>query len=89
MDQLNHPGRKPERSSWSQIISSAAVTAIGFGFAIYRYLQYTGLAGNIRLSRLERPIYRLAGYWGLIAVFTIMGLMGLYLLIKHIRLRKR
>lgn len=84
------PEQQPDTPSWSQVIWSAVVAAIGFGFAIYRYLQFSGAAAELRLSRLERPLYRLAGKWGIITVFILMGIVGLYNAVKHYRnLRKQ
>jgi hypothetical protein len=78
-----------QTSSWTQVVWSVVVTLIGFGFAIYRYLQFSGAAGSIRLSRLERPIYRLAGKWGLISVFVLMGVVGIYYTIRSYKLLKK
>jgi len=83
---MNNPS--DNSSSWSQVIGSAVVAAIGFGFAIYRYLQFSGDATGLRLSRLERPLYRLAGKWGLISVFILMGIVGLYSAVSHYKKRR-
>lgn len=75
-----------QTSTWANLIWSIVIACIGFGFAVYRYLQFSGhLSENagIRLSRIERPIYRLAGLWGLIAAFLIIGVTGLYYAIRH------
>jgi hypothetical protein len=89
MNHLNNPNHNSETSSWSQVIWSAAVAVIGFGFAVFRYLQFAGLAGEVRLSRLERPLYRLTGKWGIVFVFILMGLTGLYYAIRYYKLLKK
>jgi len=89
---MNNPSSTPPSSgtsSWGQVLGSAVVAAIGFGFAVYRYIQFSGAASGIRLSRLERPVYRLAGKWGLIVVFLIMGIWGAYATLKHFRQLKK
>jgi len=89
---MNHqhtPEKRPGTSSWSQVLWAVALAIVGFGFAVYRYLQFSGAASGIRLSRLERPLYRLAGKWGLITIFILMGLMGVYYAVKYYKaLRK-
>jgi hypothetical protein len=79
----------PATSSWAQVFWSAIIAVIGFGFAIYRYLQFSGAVSSMRLSRLERPIYRLAGKWGLISVFILMGIVGIYYTFKYYKLLKK
>jgi len=89
MNNHHTPENRPGASSWSQVLWAVALAIVGFGFAIYRYLQFSEAASGIRLSRLERPLYRLAGKWGLITVFILMGLMGVYYAVKYFRtLRK-
>ncbi|WP_298733806.1 hypothetical protein [uncultured Chitinophaga sp.] len=89
MKNLHHPHKNTDTASWGQVILSVAVAFIGFGFAIFRYLQFSGLAANLRLSRIERPIYRLAGKWGIITVFILMGLTGVYYTIRYYRLMRK
>jgi hypothetical protein len=71
----------------------AVVALIGFSFAIYRFLQFSEAGAElktVRLSRIELYIYRSTGPWGVIAVFIIMGIFGLYNAITGIRgLRSR
>lgn len=89
MNNLNHPEKNSASASWSQVILSVAVAVIGFGFAVFRYLQFSGLAADMRLSRIERPIYRLAGKWGIITIFILMGLTGVYYAIRYYKLLKK
>ena len=75
-------------SSWTTVIWMAVVALIGFGFAAYRYMQFSHLtegADHLRITRIELYIYRATGPWGLVAVFLLMGLFGLYYTIWHIR----
>jgi len=71
------------------------ITLIGFGFAIYRFTQFYGATVPSqmgRLTRIELYIYRALGPWGVIAVFIIMGLYGLYNAIigmRQLRLQSR
>lgn len=89
MNNLHHPEKNTETASWGQVILSVAVAVIGFGFAVFRYLQFSGMAADLRLSRIERPIYRLAGKWGIIAIFILMGLTGVYYAIRYYKLLKK
>jgi len=89
MNNLNHPEKNSDTASWGQVILSVAVAVVGFGFAVFRYLQFSGLAVDLRLSRIERPIYRLSGKWGVIAVFILMGLTGVYYAIRYYKLLKK
>ncbi|HEU4554011.1 MAG TPA: hypothetical protein VFS25_14305 [Chitinophaga sp.] len=89
---MNNPSSTPPssgNSTWGQVLGAAAVALIGFGFAVYRYIQFSGADAGIRLSRLERPIYRAAGKWGLVIVFLVMGIWGAYAAIKHFRQLKK
>ena len=82
-----------EPASWTTVIWMSVVALIGFSFAIYRFLQFSQAAGElqaVRLTRIELYIYRATGHWGIIAVFIIMGVFGLYNAITGIRdLRSR
>jgi hypothetical protein len=89
MNNLPHPKNNPDTASWSQVILSVAVAVVGFGFAVFRYLQFSGLAADLRLSRIERPIYRLTGKWGIIAVFILMGLTGVYYARRYYKLLQK
>lgn len=82
---------KEEESTWTSVLWSLVTMVIGFGFAVYRYLQYAGITGNghVRLSRIERVIYRGTGMWGVIISFIIMGLLGLYFSYDHYKNMKR
>lgn len=89
MNNLKHPEKNSETASWGQVIWAVAVAVVGFGFAVFRYLQFSGLSADLRLSRIERPIYRLAGKWGVITIFILMGLTGLYYAIRYYKLLKK
>ena len=82
-----------EPASRTTVIWMSVVALIGFSFAIYRFLQFSQAAGElqaVRLTRIELYIYRATGHWGIIAVFIIMGVFGLYNAITGIRdLRSR
>ncbi|MCF6402698.1 hypothetical protein L3C95_10890 [Chitinophaga filiformis] len=82
-----------EPASWTTVIWMSVVALIGFGFAVYRFLQFSEAGNqlhNVRLTRIELYIYRATGHWGVIAVFIIMGIFGLYNAIINIRdLRSR
>lgn len=77
-----------EESSWTTVIWTVIVMLIGFGFATYRYLQFSGIlhpTGVPRITRIELYIYRATGKWGLVAAFVLMGVVGLYYTVYHIR----
>ena len=77
-----------EESTWTTVIWTSIVTLIGFGFAVYRYIQFSGMLHSLerpRITRIELYIYRAAGQWGVVAVFVLMGVVGLYYTIYHIR----
>jgi hypothetical protein len=77
-----------EESSWTTVIWTSVVTLIGFGFAIYRYLQFSGMLDSgesPRITRIELYIYRATGKWGVVAAFVLMGITGLYYTINHVR----
>jgi hypothetical protein len=64
------------------------VALIGFGFAIVRLIQFTTLEHplrGLRLTRIELYIYRATGHWGVIIIFLLMGIFGLYNAIKTSR----
>lgn len=77
-----------EPASWSTVIWMLVISLIGFGFAITRFMQFTQqehpLRG-LRLTRIELYIYRATGQWGVIIIFIIMGIFGLYNAIKAFR----
>ncbi|WP_149694768.1 hypothetical protein [Chitinophaga sp. CF418] len=85
--------KETEPASWTTVIWMLVVALIGFGFAIYRFLQFSETAGQlhaVRLTRIELYIYRATGHWGVIAIFIIMGVFGLYNAIINLRdLRSR
>lgn len=77
-----------EESSWTTVIWTSIVTLIGFGFAVYRYLQFSNMLHSgerPRITRIELYIYRGTGKWGVVAAFVLMGIVGLYYTISHIR----
>lgn len=80
--------KETDPASWTSVIWMLVVALIGFGFAIYRFLQFSQAAGQlkaVRLTRIELYIYRATGHWGVIAVFIIMGIFGLYNAIVNVR----
>jgi hypothetical protein len=82
--------KEKEPASWTAAIWMSVVALIGFGFALYRFLQFSQAAGQlnaVRLTRIELYIYRATGHWGVIAVFIIMGIFGLYNAIINVRER--
>lgn len=85
--------KETEPASWTTVIWMSVVALIGFGFAIYRFVQFSQSAGQlkgVRLTRIELYIYRATGHWGVIVAFVIMGVFGLYSVIMNIRdLRSR
>jgi hypothetical protein len=89
MNHLNNPEKNSETTSWFHILWAVLVALVGFGFAVFRYIQFSSLASGIRLSRLERPIYRLAGKWGIIVIFILMGLTGVYYAVRYYKLLKK
>ncbi|SFE05222.1 hypothetical protein SAMN05518672_104280 [Chitinophaga sp. CF118] len=77
-----------EESSWTTVLWTSIVALIGFGFAIYRYMQFSGMLATgdaLRITRIELYIYRATGKWGIMAAFILMGIVGLYYTIYHIR----
>jgi hypothetical protein len=75
-----------EEASWSAVLGWLAVTIIGFGFAVLRFLQFVmNVPINLRLSRIERFIYNAFEPSPLIAVFVLMGFVGLYFTITSLR----
>jgi hypothetical protein len=73
--------KEKEPASRTTVIWMSVVALIGFGFALYRFLQFSQAAGqlhDVRLTRIELYIYRATGHWGVIAVFVMMGIFGLY-----------
>ncbi|PWV49756.1 hypothetical protein [Chitinophaga sp. S165] len=77
-----------EPASWTTVIWMSVVALTGFGFAVYRFLQFSQAAGQlntVRLTRIELYIYRATGEWGVIFVFIIMGVFGLYNAIINVR----
>jgi len=89
---MNNPSSSSSSSGssgWGQVLGAAAVALIGFGFAIYRYIQFSGEGAGIRLSRIERPIYRAGGKWALIIIFLVMGTWGAYAAVKHFKKLKK
>lgn len=80
--------KQKEPASWTTVIWMSVVALIGFSFALYRFLQFSQAAGElntVRLTRIELYIYRATGHWGVIAVFLIMGIFGLYNAIINVR----
>jgi len=82
-----------EPASWTTVLWMSVVALIGFSFAVYRFLQFSEAGAqlhNVRLTRIELYIYRGTGPWGVIAVFIVMGIFGLYNAIVNVRdLRSR
>ena len=78
-----------EESSWTSVIWTSIITLIGFGFAIYRYLQFSHMVQMPRITRIELYIYRATGRWGVVAAFVLMGIVGLYYTIYHVRAMKK
>lgn len=77
-----------ETTSRTAVIWMFIVALIGFGFAIYRSIQFYGVTEPLkmaRLTRIELYIYRGLGPWAVIVVFLIMGLYGLYNAINGMR----
>lgn len=77
-----------EPASRSTLIWMIVVALIGFGFAIFRFIQFTTQEHplrSVRLTRIELYIYRATGYWGVIVIFLLMGVFGLYNAIKTSR----
>lgn len=95
---MRTPPEKPNHSetepaSWTTVFWMSVVALIGFSFAIYRFLQFSQAGAQlhtIRLTRIELYIYRGTGPWGVMAVFIVMGIFGLYNAIINVRdLRSR
>lgn len=77
-----------EESTWTTVIWTSIVTLIGFGFAVYRYMQFSGMLHSQerpRITRIELYIYRATGQWGVVTVFVLMGVVGFYYTVYHIR----
>jgi hypothetical protein len=63
------------------------LTIIGFGFAIWRYIQFSQAEYMPQLSRLELFVYRAGGKWAVIGVLLLMGVVGLVGTIQRLRER--
>lgn len=74
-----------EESSWMTVIWTSIITLIGFGFAVYRYLQFVDMVHMPRITRIELYIYRATGKWGVVTAFVLMGITGLYYTVYHVR----
>src|SRR5262245_9332063 len=80
--------KEKEPASRTTVFWMSVIALIGFGFAIYRFLQFSEAAEQlktIRLTRIELYIYRATGPWGVVVVFIIMGVFGLYNAIINVR----
>lgn len=90
MNRLNNPEKNSESTTWLHVLWAVSVAMVGFGFAVFRYLQLSGLASTeLRLSRLERPIFRLTGKWGVVFIFILIGITGAYYTFRYYKLLKK